>query len=296
MKYLPGLAVMLAFVVSCKSDYRDSGKPVVGVSILPQQYFIERIAGELVEVAVMIPPGASPATYEPTVGQLSALSRSELYMRIGFVAFELSWLDKIKSANPDMRIVDLSLGIEPVAETGGEAGAHAGHIHHGPDPHIWMSLVNARIIATNVRDELAHQFPEHEGQFNLNLQEFLMDIDSLHGNVSKRLAPYQSRGFMIYHPALTYFARDYRLIQHPLEIEGKTPSPAQMKRMTDLGREEGIKAILIQRQFDKKNAEVLAGEIGAEIIQIDPLDPEWLFQMGYIADQLKTIFHGESTD
>jgi zinc transport system substrate-binding protein len=296
MKYLTGIVIMLALSVSCRSDHEDSGKPVVGVSILPQQFFIERIAGELVEVAVMIPPGASPATYEPTAGQLSALSHSELYMRIGYVEFELSWMDKIKSINPDMRVVDLSRGIETFSESSDEAGPHAGHIHHGPDPHIWMSLVNASIIATNVCDDLAHQYPEHADQFNQNLQQLLKEIDALHGAVSERLAPYQSMGFMIYHPALTYFARDYHLIQHPLEIEGKTPSPAHMKRMTDLGREEEIKAIFIQRQFDQQNAEVLAGEIGAEIIQIDPLDPEWLIQMGYIADQLKMTFHGASAD
>jgi len=296
MKYLPFLVFILAVLVSCTNGHNDSAKPVIGTTILPQRYFIERIAGDLVEVAVMIPPGASPATYEPTPGQLGALSRSEMYMRIGFVGFEMSWMNKIKSANAAMRIADLSRGIEPVTEAEGEAGGHKEHIHHGPDPHIWMSLVNARIIASNVCDELAYQFPEHKERFHLNLQDFLIEIDSLHSHILNMLAPYHSQGFMIYHPALTYFARDYQLKQYSLEIEGKTPSPSHMKWMTDLGRKEKISAIFIQRQFDRRNAEVLAGEIGADIIQINPLDPEWLFQMDYIADQLKKAFDGESTD
>ena len=93
---------------------------------------------------------------------------------------------------------------------------------------------------------------------------------------------------MIYHPALTYYARDYGLEQLPLEIEGKSPSPAHLKEMTDLARVKHISKILIQSQFDRKNAEILARETGSEIIQFDPLDLHWGKQMSYIAEQLNS--------
>ncbi len=294
MRYLPGLAVVLAVLASCRSGSADSGKPVVGVTVLPQQYFVERIAGDLVEVAVMVPPGASPATYEPTPGQLSALNRAGVYLRIGFVEFEMSWLGKISSVNPDMKMEDLSLGVETIYDTVPWAGEHTGMNHLGIDPHIWMSLVNARTIAQNVSDALSSQFPEHSARFKINLEGFLDEIDTLHSRLMKELAPYQNRGFMIYHPALTYFARDYHLKQYSLEIEGKTPSPAHMKRMTDLGLENRISTIFIQSQFDRNHAVALAGELGAGIVQIDPLDPEWLSQMEHIASQLKTAFNERS--
>ena len=292
MKYLQSiiLLVLLGSLVSCRTGTENSVKPVITVSILPQQFFIERIAGDLAEVNVMIPPGANPATYEPTVGQMSKLSRSEVYMRIGYVEFELAWMDKLKSANPEMSIVDLFPGIEPIFETHEEVSEFQGHPHQGIDPHIWMSLVNGKIIARNIYDALVIQFPDKKELLSRNLDKLTAEIDSLHLHVTEILSLYQSRGFMIYHPALTYFARDYHLIQFPIEIGGKTPSPAYMRQMADLGRGNQISAIFIQRQFDTRNAEVLADEIGARIIQIDPLDPDWLTQIGNIAEQLKSSF------
>jgi zinc transport system substrate-binding protein len=289
MKYLRSI-ILFCLLISCWSGHENPVEPVITVSILPQQFFIERIAGDLAEVNVMIPSGANPATYEPTVSQLSKLSRSEVYMRIGYVEFELAWMDKLKSANPEMRIVDLSQSIEPISEPHEEVAESLGHLHQGVDPHIWMSLVNGKIIARNVYDALAFQFPDKKELFSRNLEKLLSEIDSLHFRVTEMLFPYRSRGFIIYHPALTYFARDYHLIQLPLEIGGKIPSPAHMRQMADLGQENQISAIIIQRQFDTRNAEVLAGEIGAEIIQIDPLDPNWLSQIGTIAEQLKSSF------
>lgn len=92
---------------------------------------------------------------------------------------------------------------------------------------------------------------------------------------------------MIYHPSLSYFARDYDLEQLSLELEGKTPSPSHMKELSDLGREHGISTIFVQVEFDRKNAEVLAAEIGAKIVPLNPLDEEWPTQMMYIAKKLK---------
>ena len=290
MRYISGFVAIWVLMGSCISVREDPGKPVIGVSILPQQYFIERIAGDLAEVLVMIPPGASPATYEPTIGQLGKLSDASAYLRIGYVEFEMGWMDKIKAANPDMRVADLSRGIETIQGSGSDNHEHSGHAHSGVDPHIWMSLVNARIIARNITEELKLQFPDHLDRLEQNLERLLAEIDSLHLQTSEKLAPYHSRGFMIYHPALTYLARDYNLIQYPLEMEGKTPSPAHMKEMVDLGLEEQISAIFIQQQFDRRNAEVLASEIGAEIIRIDPLSADWFAQMEYIVDQLKLTF------
>lgn len=297
----------LMAAVSCHPNRSQEEKPVVSVSILPQQYFVERLAGDLLEVNVMVPPGASPATYEPTVQQLRNLQRSPLYLRIGYVEFELGWMRKIEAANPAMRIVDLSEGI--VLMSGEEAGMHPetdapadeealqtdGHDHHdhshtGVDPHIWMSAPNASIMARHTCKALSEAFPQFEQLLAGNLELLLQDIDSLHRQISVLFEPHHSAAFMIYHPALTYFARDYHLEQHPLEMGGKTPSPRHMKQMIDTGREKKISAIFIQQQFDQRNASVLAEEIGARVIQIDPLSPDWMEEMNHIARQLKASF------
>lgn len=275
-------------LTACNPEGKRSDKLFISVSIVPQQYFIERIAGDLVEVNVMIPPGASPATYEPTVSQLSKLDQSLVYMRIGYVGFELSWMNKISAVNPDMRIVDLSTGIKPIQEEKEEHNHLHGNAHGGIDPHIWLSALNAKIIAQNTYNELIQHFPEEEEKLSTRFGNLLLELDITHDSIAKMLSDQEQRNFMIYHPALSYFARDYNLVQYPLEIGGKTPSPAHMRWMTDLGREKNISTIFFQKQFDQKNAEVLANEIGAKIVQINPLDPDWQGQMYYIANQLRS--------
>ncbi len=276
---------IILLITSCGEGSRSADIPVISVSILPQQYFIERIAGDRVKVNVMIPPGASPATYDPTVSQLSKLDRSCLYLRIGYLGFELGWSDRIRSVNPSMKVVDLSTGIELIGET--EEQTLHGHSHGSVDPHLWMSSINAKIIARNIYNEMLLLLPDEKDILTLNLRILEQDLDSLHRSITDMLSMKHNRSFMIYHPALTYFAREFNLNQYALETGGKTPSPAQMKRMSDLGKAEGISTIFIQRQFDRKNAEALAREIDAEIVQINPLDPDWYNQMLYIAKKLQ---------
>jgi len=280
------LYLWIFLLASCRTGAETVDKQVISVSIIPQQYFIEQLSGGLAEVNVMIPPGASPATYEPTVSQLGKLNRSAVYMRIGYVGFEQSWMEKITSVNPGMKIVDLSEGVEIIGEEAGDGGDHHGPAHYGTDPHIWMSTINARIIARNIHKELLLLFPGEKEYLQARFDLFSHSLDSLHLAIGSRLEGIENRTFMIYHPALTYYARDYALEQLSLEIEGKSPSPMHLKEMTDLARVNHISKILIQSQFDRKNAEILARETGSEIIQFDPLDLQWGDQMYYIAEQL----------
>ena len=275
-------------MLSCKSSIVQNQLPVVSVSILPQKYFIEKLAGDRVQVNVLIPPGASPAAYEPTLSQLSRLDQSSVYMKMGYLGFELSWMDKIKSVNPGIKIIDLSRGIELIPDHEDEEPENPdGHSHHGYDPHIWMSAINAKIIVRNIYNELVLMFPGEEALFSQRLTNLYKELDSLHQYISESLMDIQQKSFFIYHPALTYFARDYQFIQHSLELGGKAPSPAHLKRLTDLGREKHIATIFVQSQFDQRNAEILAEEIKAEIVPFNPLDEEWEAQMLHIAEQLK---------
>ena len=276
----------ILLALSCSSGGDGAGRPVISVSIIPQQYFIEQLAGDLVDINVMVPPGASPATYGPTVSQLGKLDRSVVYMRMGYIGFEQSWMDKIASVNQEMKIVDLSEGIDVLMEEDGEDEVPRGHAHNGPDPHIWMSVINARIITRNILNELLLLLPGKREYLFDRYDQFSAKLDSLDQAITEDLQTLENRKFLIYHPALTYYARDYGLEQFSLEIEGKTPSPAHLKQMTDLANNDHITKILIQKQFDRKNAEVLAKETGAEIVQFDPLDLHWSEQMSYIAKQL----------
>ena len=291
MKNLVLILGVIVLLGSCRTADDTKDRPVVSVSILPQQFFVKELAGELVEVNVLIPPGASPATYEPTVSQLAQLDRSDVFLQIGHIGFEQSWMAKLRSTNPEMKIVDLSQGVDLILEPEGLAGDHSGHsqqghAHYGTDPHIWMSAINAHIIAQNIHRELLLLFPAEKEYLDMRLEQFSSSVDSLHQSISQKLEGLENRKFMIYHPALTYFARDYGLEQVPLENEGKAPAPSHMKEITDLARQNQINKILIQSQFDSDNAQILARETGARLIQFDPLDAQWRNQMSYIAEQL----------
>lgn len=299
------LTAALFLFAGCGNKADKDSKPNLAVSILPQEYFVSRIAGDLFSINVMVPPGASPATYEPTPSQLASLSKTELYLEMGYTGFEMAWMDKLRAANKQMKVVNLSEGVDLITEatmhgeeTDHEAMQHQamegqspieshGHHHGGIDPHTWLSPKNVMIIARNIYDALATTYPEHQEVFASNLEGFLGELDSLDRHITGELKNLTSRAFFTYHPSLSYFARDYNLEQYPLELGGKTPSAAHMKKLIDTGRKQQIGVVFLQMQFDQKNAEVLAREIGAEIVQINPLDPEWYEQMLYIAGKLK---------
>ncbi len=287
---------MILLFNACNQQVNETEKPVITVSVTPQKYLVEQLAGDLVEVNVMIPPGASPATYEPTFSQLRWLDRSDIYLKMGYLGFEQSWMEKIEEVNPEMEIIDLSTGIALIGEETHEdySPLHSGEMHHGHrhgiDPHIWMSVHNVKRMGELIHSELIDLLPGDVPKLEDRWDHFGDLLDTLHHSIKMILAGKEDEHFMIYHPALSYFARDYHLHQHALEIEGKAPSPAHMKRMADLGTEKEIRVILIQKEFNRENAEVLASSIGAEIIQIDPLDNDWYAQMVYIARKLAESF------
>ncbi len=271
-------------LISCGSNEKsEDSTPTLSVSILPQKYFVEQIAGDLYTINVMIPPGASPATYEPTPAQLIALTKTNLYMKMGYTGFEMSWMEKLISINKTMKVVDLSEGIDLIMEK---------HQHHGGDhigsvdPHIWLSPKNAKIISGNILRALSNAYPNNDTVFNANYQALLIKLDSLDTFIENEMSSMSKRSFITYHPSLSYFSRDYNLNQYPMELEGKTPSSAYLKDLVDIGKSENIKVIFLQMQFDQHNAEVIAKEIEAEIVQINPLDPEWYKQMLFITEKL----------
>ena len=288
-----GILILIAVLLAgCKSNENQNGKIRIAVSILPQEYFVSKIAGDIFEINVLIPPGASPATYEPTPKQLASLSKTDLYLRLGHTGFEMAWMEKLASANDKMTLVDLSPGIDLIIEDAmhGHGHGHAhDHGHHagGVDPHIWLSPKNVRVIAKNIHQVLISGYPEHRETFNSNLELFLHELDTLDQYISIELSGLRSKSFFTYHPSLSYFARDYNLEQHPMELGGKTPSSAHLKKLIDTALEKDIRIIFLQMQYDQKNADVLAKETRAETVQINPLAIEWHDQMIFITKKLK---------
>jgi len=284
LKIFTIIAFFLAYTIilqSCRNeDFGD--KKTITVSIIPQKFFVEKIAGDKFEINVMIPPGASPATYDPTPGQMAALAGSDIYFKIGHIEFEKTWINKIVRDYPQLEVVDTSKGIEFI-----EDSTHGHHHHHGwIEPHIWMSPENIVIIAKSIFETLSGFDAENADFYEKNYNNFVGQVRALQVEIANKLTNLKSKSFIIYHPALTYFARDFGLDQIAVEIDGKDPSPMQMKKLIDKAREENIKVIFVQKQFDKTKAEIISKEINGTIVQIDPLDYRWDQQLLEITNKL----------
>lgn len=291
MKQITLLVAIATLLFSCgsnKTGNQDSGKQVVTVSVLPQKTFVEKIGGNDFEVNVLIPPGASPATYTLLPSQLKHISRSEIWFRIGYIGFEHSWKDKIEQANRNMKVVNLSEGLDLIA---GSVVEHDDHVHiDGVDPHTWLSPLMVKQMAGRIMEELSELKPENSELYQSNFTKFAAEIDQLDKSIREKLNNYQGQTFITFHPSLSYFAREYGLVQHSLEVDGKEPTPKHMSEVVKMARENNIKVIYIQSEFDRDHARVFAEEVGGEIEEVTPLDPNWAENLMKLTNTLTDNF------
>lgn len=280
------LACLLTGMQSCKE--KAANKRIVSVSILPQKYFTEKIAGDYLQVNVLVPPGMNPATCDLSTGQLKKLYDSDICFTIGHLPFEQSHLYPILEKREGIRVINHSEGLNMLAGSCSHAHeAGHGHEHGRVDPHIWLSPVNAAQMAETIYKTLSEQYPGQQETFRQNYEALAKEIEAVGIQANEALAGKRGGVFLIYHPALTYFAAEYGLEQVSIEDEGKEPNPAHLKRIIDLAKEKGIHIIFIQSQFDENNARSIAREIGGEVIPIDPLAENWTEEMTRLTTILK---------
>jgi zinc transport system substrate-binding protein len=270
MKIRTPTAVALALVFSLAGSL--GAEPLaVAVSILPQKYFVERIGGDAVRVTVMVPPGADPHSYEPRPRQMTELSASALYLAIG-VDFERAWLKRLRSANPGLRVVRTDEGVPKRPMVAAREHPHAAG---EPDPHIWLSPPLVRTLAGNILQALAAADPGNRAAYEARCTRFLQELETLDAELKTGFADLRGTRFIVLHPAWGYFADAYGLEQIPIEIEGKEPKPAQLRDLIRKARELGITAVFVQPQFAAKSAELVAREIGGQVIAADDLAENW---------------------
>jgi zinc transport system substrate-binding protein len=289
----PLLILIVAIVaglsfISCNNSVdkqnKDQGKIKVLVSISPQKYFVEKIGGKWVDVEVLIPTGTNPHLYDPTPGQLINVAGAAVYFYNGNLDFEKSWINNLIESNPNLIHVKLSDGIEMLADP--ECTGHQEGHSHGVDPHTWLSPANARIIATHIKNTLCKQYPEHNSLFEANYNKLITEIAGLEKEIETKLSNLPNRKFMIFHPTLSYFAKQFGLEQISIEFEGKEPTPKHLKASIDLAKKSGIQTIFIQKEFDMNNASIIANELDGNLVQIDPLSEDWYDNLLFIANQI----------
>jgi zinc transport system substrate-binding protein len=289
---LIGIFVVSGVFLLIGSVNAQAGKKLaVFVSIAPQKYFVHQIGRERVDVQVMVPPGASPATYEPKPRQMAALSKTPVYFAIG-VPFERIWLKKIAAANPNMRVVHTDQGIQkiPMATHHHEAEHHQDKDDRNLgelDPHIWLSPPLVMTLARTSRNALQEIDPAHRSVYDANYKAFASTLTALDAELRNTFAGRQGLQFMVFHPSWGYFADTYGLKQVAVEIEGKDPKPAQLKELIEHAKEKGIKIIFVQPQFSSKSAKLVAREIGGRVAVADPLAQDWSTNLRAVVREFK---------
>lgn len=278
-----------------------ASKPTLFVSIVPQKYFVQQISGDLVEVKVMVKPGANPATYEPKPSQMAGLAESKAYFCVG-VPFESVWLERIQGVNPQMEIVHTDKDIKKRMME-----SHHNHVHdekkenehgageHGDehaeerslDPHTWLAPLLVKKQAAVIFTALKKMLPEHIALLDKNYNNFLTRLDNLDVELRRIFAGQQGLEFMVFHPSWGYFAEAYGLIQEPVEIEGKSPKPSQLRDLILNARQKRISTIFVQPQFSEKSAKVIARELGGEVVYADPLAADWEANLLNVASKIK---------
>lgn len=267
------LFLIICIATSCKTKPQPD-ETTLYVSIAPLKEIVCGIVGDDFTLGILVPAGASPETYEPTPRQFIELNRARLVFNVGLIDFEQTLLQKIECRD---RIVNLSRGIEPIA--GSCAHDHA----HGIDPHIWTSPRALQRMAANAYEAIHAAYPDST-KYTQNYGRLQQRLQELDVRTAKKLKKSGTEYFLIYHPALTYYARDYGLEQAAIETDGKEPSARHLGEIIRQARAKGVRKILYQSQFPASTIETVAHDIGAEAIRIDPMRADAMANIDEITD------------
>jgi ABC-type Zn uptake system ZnuABC Zn-binding protein ZnuA/ABC-type lipoprotein release transport system permease subunit len=268
------LIPLLTISCSTKKDYSENE---IAVTIEPVQYFADKIAGNNMQFFAVVPVGQSPEAYDPTPREMVRISKSKAFFKIGQFPVEDIILNSFQQNNPDFQIFNMSEEMKMLEED---------HGHTGVDPHIWTSMQGAKTIAENIYKALIILDKDNTETYRENYEKLISEIEELNQNIHNQLNTVSSRCFVIYHPALSYFAEEFDFQQLSIEENGKEPSPASLKRLIEEAKAAKARVIFMQKEFNTKYAKQIAGEIDAKIVEINLLDYQWEEQIKKIVEAL----------
>jgi len=282
------LVFLIPLICGCVSQNEPSGPKQVKVvtTILPYEELIKSVGGDRVSVAVMVPPGAEPHTFDPTPSQIKQIADADIYIENG--AGLESWLEGMINVNRVMLVVDSSKGVDLIRGTEQES---SGEIQ-GVDPHTWVSLRNAQVIARNICDGLTQADPSNRDYYLKNRDDYLIKLKAADAVLNSTFAGTARKEFVVLHPDWSYFARDYGLVEIAINAEEKEPGPKYITEVIDAARRNNITTVFAEPEYNPKSAEVIAREINGDVVVLDPLARNYLENMQYmgmkIAQSLET--------
>ena len=252
------------------------------VSIDPIAGLVKQIVGDDFEVTTLLPLGASPETYSPTMQQVAKAESADLVFCLGTLPFENELIGKTCKED---RIVNLSTNVELIA---GSCHHHHDHHHHSADPHIWFSVDELVQIVDNIECALAVKHPDST-KYSINCQQLKERIASLKESYKQMLTT-APRSFLIYHPALGYLAKSLSLNQIALENEGKSPTPSSLAAISDLVKREGVEVMFYQKEYPLEVIKPIADILGVKLVEINPLSEDIIEEI----DRVINIIAGQN--
>jgi len=243
----------------------DQSKLQVVVSFNPLKEFAQAVGKDKIEVTTVVPEGTEPHDFEPKIKDMENISNSNLFIYSGF-GME-TWVDKTLAAigNENLSVVDSSKGISPIKNQGDEIKEHGQY-----DPHIWLSLKDAKIQTKNIKDALVKADKKNANFYEKNYQEFGKELDKLYSEYKGKFEGVPNKNFVTGHAAFGYLCRDFGLKQNSVEsvFAGGEPTPQKLKQLVDLSKKDKIKVIFSEELASPRVSETLATSVGARVQKI----------------------------
>lgn len=314
-KAFPFILIIAALIIGIsaivflpsKNDTANDDRFTVVTTIAPIASLVTDLVSEETEVVTLVPPGATPHTYEPTPGQLKDMQNADVLFIVGTpIEFEINWLDRLIAVNKDLRVVDLSQGVDLIEfeekeeheddhhdekhgnnddheEEGHDEEGEHGHDHEGIDPHIWLSPTAISTMLSTISSTLAELQPEQAGVYQQQLAQRLVEVEKINSDINNQLSASSSKTILVYHDAWGYFARDYNLELIEIEASGKEPSAKVLAEIIEEAQAKQIKVIFSSPEFPSQSVQTIAQQIGAEVVEISPLPENLLESLEQVA-------------
>lgn len=281
------LSISLIFTYGCSNlsktnETKANDKLTVAVSIPPEEAFVKAVAGNLVNVVTLIPPGKSPENTQPTPQTLQKFSNAKLYFTIGVPSEKESILPKAKSINKNIKIVNLFDETEKIYKPR--------KFGNSIDPHIWLSPKRTEVIIQSIKNSLCSLDPKNKEIYEENCVNYINKLKTLDINIKNKFKNKKNKSFIVYHPAFGYFADDYGLNMIALEKEGKDASPQDLQNLIDIAKKQNLNTIFYEEEVDSKQSRAFAESINGKAQKLSPLSQEYITNMQTMTNDIaKTL-------
>lgn len=290
-------AFLLVMILVLSHDPNTASAPAekrktIFTTIPPQKWLVDRMVEDKFDVQVITKGDYHMFEISPSL--LKKIGRASAYFSFGLGDSEENLIRKLKSIFPNLKVFDISEGVEKIKlnEHDKAGRSHRGHTHRY-DPHVWLSPLAMKVVASNVLKVISELDPENAQTYKKNYERVVAELDSLHEDLKRILSPVRGKKFLVFHSAFRYLERDYGVIELSVEREGKEPTPKELKRIITEAKERGIKTIIVQTGFSQASARVIAKEINGKIVEIDHTDYNYIQNLRRIAELIRESCEGK---